>query len=540
VAERPLAGVPRAALRQLEALDRRSGLALLFCLAVVSYALQSVALPLVGGRDFGTYLRMYSELGSWRSIQPMAMLFRTPVAPVLIGVPLDVLGGLALQVLMGLLYAGSIVAWVAAASVFGRRAALLVAGALLLYPGYAILFHTVASDSVFAAVFALWALLLTRAVTRPSPVAFGLVGAATAMAGLTRPANQALLVFAVVPFFLRCDWRLRLPCAASFAAVAIALLGTWAVNNGLRYHDFTVARGAGAYMPFFPAFVEHRIVEPENGAASHELAAAVEEHLLGEEPYRSYGIETDEFFGSPNDRFFEDLIGLSDRLWGWDSDYAKLRAVGLEAVRAHPGSFLRGTASTVGALLWKPVYVELPPAEQSWDADSRVDDTVVVDGRVLPRPSEGAPIPAAHQGFYSTTPDGWITEVWTSPTDHEVVFERERDQERFVELRQRVDGLRAKLPPYEGHPALALWLSRSSRAYPRAALWLVAGALAVAIRRPGRSGLALAIAAAAGVVVLTSALSTYAIAEIAAPVVPAFVVLAAAGLVGERPARTLD
>lgn len=258
MAEPRLIGAARAALRWLEGLDGRRGLVLLFCLASASYALQSVALPLVGGRDLGTYLRMYSELASWRSIQPMAMLFRTPLAPVLIGVPLDILGALALQALMGLLYAGSIVAWAATASAFGRRAALLVAGALLLYPGYAILFHTAASDSVFAAVFSLWGLALVRAVVRPTPVAFALLGASTALAALTRPANQALLAFVVVPLFLRLGWRVRLACAASFAAAAIAPLGAWAVNNGVRHDDFTVARGAGAYLPFFPAFVEHR------------------------------------------------------------------------------------------------------------------------------------------------------------------------------------------------------------------------------------------------------------------------------------------
>lgn len=193
----------------------------------------------------------------------------------------------------------------------------------------------------------------------------------------------------------------------------------------------------------------------------------------------------------------------------------------------------------MAALLWKPVYIELSRPQGDGDGSGRAGDTVLVDGRPLPRPSEGAPIPAARQGFYSTTPDGRITEVWTSPTEHEIVFRSERDQRRFVELRERVGSLAAELPPYAGHAELTRWLSRSSKAYPRAALWLLVGAIAVPLRRPRRAGASIALAASGGIVILVSALSTYAIAEIAAPVVPAFVVLAAAGLVGER-ARASD
>src|SRR5690606_26517935 len=97
-------------------------------------------------------------------------------------------------------------------------------------------------------------------------------------------------------------WRARLARSAVVGVVAIALLGGWAFLNGARYDDVTIARGGGAVMPLFRAFVTDRIVSPDNGPASRKLAAAVERELLGLEPYRSYGIDLEEFFSSGSAR----------------------------------------------------------------------------------------------------------------------------------------------------------------------------------------------------------------------------------------------
>ena len=59
--------------------------------------------------------------------------------------------------------------------------------------------------------------------------------------------------------------------------------------------------------------------------------------LLTEEPYRSYGIDLETFFARGSPRMHEDLISLSDRVWGWDSDYEVLGRAAREAVRDAPG-----------------------------------------------------------------------------------------------------------------------------------------------------------------------------------------------------------
>ena len=108
---------------------------------------------------------------------------------------------------MALLYAGSIVCWAAAARHFGAWAAIAVAAVLLVYQGYALMFHEISSEPMFAAAFALWALLLTRAAFGPSVRRFALVGLGIALLALVRPGNAVLIAFAVFPFVLAGAWR---------------------------------------------------------------------------------------------------------------------------------------------------------------------------------------------------------------------------------------------------------------------------------------------------------------------------------------------
>ena len=66
------------------------------------------------------------------------------------------------------LYALSLVAWFCVARRYGPYAAVATAVALLAYPGYVLLFHELASDALFAAAFALVALLVVRVAEVPT------------------------------------------------------------------------------------------------------------------------------------------------------------------------------------------------------------------------------------------------------------------------------------------------------------------------------------------------------------------------------------
>ena len=521
---RRLAGPWRALERFAE--GRRAAPALVVS-ALLVYAIVSLVLPLAPGRDLGRYLVIYAQLFDDHVVYPYALAARTPGTPLVAGGLLEA-GAVVAEVGAAILYALSILAWCAVARRFGTAAAIATAAALLLYPGYVVLFHQLSSDAVFAAAFALAAWLLARAVEKPSAARAAALGAGVAGLVLVRPVAQVLLLFVLVPLLVGTTWRMRLQGSAAFVVVAVVPLLVWAAHNAVRADDFTLARGGGATLPLFRAFVTDRIVEPANGPATRELERAVARNLLPFEPYRSYEIDQERFFSSGSARMHEDLTGLSDRVWGWDDDYRHLARVGREAVRAHPGTYARGVARDLRHLLVWPLYAPVASTEAA------PSERVPVANRQLPVPGEGEPIPAARQSSYISTPDGRIREVWTSPTDHQVVFSRPADAARAAEIDRRVDGLLESFPDRSAHPGAIDRLNSASRWYPRPLLWLLVGLLAVLVRRPRRVAIPLALAGAALLILLSTSLAVYAVAEYSVPVTPAFILLAVAGLLGSR------
>jgi hypothetical protein len=530
--------------RWLEAVEQlagtRAGVLALVVAALAVYAFESIGWPLQEGRDLGVYLRYYVQIGQGDPVFPWAMLSRTPVTPVVAGLLLSAGGGLLAEAVMGLLFALSVLAWSAVAlAAGGRRAALAVAVLLLLYPGYGGLFHELSSDAMFAAGFAGFAFLLTRALRRRTTGSFAGAGAALALLALTRPANQALLVLVPLLFVVPGSWRSRVTHAAVFVATAGVLLLGWASYNDVRYDDFTVARGGQASLPLFRAFVTDRIMSPDNGPSSRRLATAVREHLLPLEPYRSYGIDLNEFFTSGSARMEEDLVGLSDRVFGWNSNYSVLGKAAREAVRRHPWTYARGVSTSFWQELSQPLFVPArplrpKPGSAPQQGPGVTPATVVVNGLRLPKPSEGEPIPAAHQGDYVSTPDGHIREIWRSPIDHGIVFPDLHEQRRYEHMEHRAGELGGRFPTRADSGWLRLQLNHASKAYPPPWVWLVLGAIGFAIRRPVGWREPIVLTASALVVILVTVLGVYAVPEYSVPLVPSFILLSAVAWLGPR------
>ena len=503
-----------------------------FLVALAVWWLEALAMPLAQGRDLGTYLGGYIQLFQSHPIDLGYVLGRTPGATLIIGGLLQFAGGALAEPVVSLLYAASIVAWFVTARIFSVRAALLTTLVLLLYPGYGILFHELGSDAIFAAAFAGWSLVLVRALVAPSAARFAWAGAGVGVLSLIRPGNQVLLVLAVLPLVLRASWRTRLVSTAAFVVPAVVLLGGWAVHNGLRYDNYTVARGGNATVPFFRTFVTDKIVRPSNGPASRELARIVQRDLLPKEPYRSYGITLDDFFTKASPRMQVDLLALSDRHKGWHSNYKWLRDIGVEAVRTHPARYARGVAGSMSGMLRVPLYRQISSGSTATPQQQTVD----IGGEVLPVPSEGEPIPAAHEGGV-TTPDGSIYTVWTSPTQHHLVFVHPGAEQRYDALHRRMDELARNLPDRRGSPSVERRLNDASRWFPPPVAWLVLALIGFAWRRPNR-WLALAVpTAAALLVILLTALGLPAESHYSVPVAPAFVFAACAGLFARRRAE---
>jgi hypothetical protein len=510
----------------------RLGALVLFVLSLVVYAIRAIAWPLQAGRDLDEYIYAWVQLFDHDVLLPWSMLFRTPATPVFVGAALDAFDGRFAEPLMALLYAGSIVCWAATAGYFGARAAIAVAAALLLYQGYALMFHEISSEPMFAAAFALWGLLLTRAAVAPSIRRFAFVGLGIALLALVRPGNAVLIAFALFPFVVSGSWRDRLRWCGAVALAAALPLVAWSVHNGVRFDSWGLARGGNAIIPFYRAFITDHIISPENGESSRRLAAAMQEHLLTREPYRSYGVTLDRLFQKGSFRVHEDLYLLSDEFFGWNSDYDVLRKAGIEGVRAHPGVYARGVAGTVWDELSKAQFrVFSAPSNEGSGGQQRA--TVVVGEKRLPAPTEGEPIPGG-QVVWISRPDNSIRQMWTSPTEWHFEFARASERPRFQRVERRTRELFAALPDRNPNARLALRLNQLSRWYPRPWMWILLGIAAIVMRRTRGWPILVALSLAGFTAVLLNALGLFADLHFVLPVAPAFVLLGTAGLFGTR------
>jgi hypothetical protein len=521
------------ALAELEQLaERRLGAVLLFAAGLAVYALRAVAWPVVGGRDLDEYLYDYVQFLDRHPVLPWSMLFRTPVPAIVDGAALDVANGFFAEPLMAVLFAGSVVAWAAAARAYGARAALLVGAALLVYPAYGLMFHELSSEPVFCAGFALWALLVVRAAERPSARRFVWVGLGLALLALIRPGNALLLAFVVFPLLLPGAWRARLTWATAFLTAAVLPLAAWAILNGVRFGDYTLARGGNAIIPFYRAFITDKIVSPENGPASRRLATAIQAHLLTRQPYKGYGVTLRQVFSSGSFRIHEDLYRLSDQVFGWNTNYAIERKAGIEAVKAHPGKYVSGVADTVWEQLSKSYFRALPSASSGTSSPT----TITRKGRRLPAPTEGEPIPGG-QVVWISRPDNAIRQVWSSPTQYHFAFRTPQLRRRFDAVVGEAASLGGNLPDRAGSSQLSLRLDQLSRWFPRSFIWIAIGLIAAVVRRPRGMRTLFALALAALFVILFNALGLFADPRFALPVAPAFVFFGSCMLLGRTGPR---
>jgi hypothetical protein len=499
-----------AAWREVESfVETRRAAAACFVAAIAVYGIESIAWPLAPGRDAATYLDYYVDMWHAKPAYPFMMLFRTPVAPLFYGVLLRVGGSVLTECAMALAYATSVLVFALAARRLSSATAVLTTIALLVLPGYGALFHQVSSDPLFALMVAFFALAVVEAIAHASPRRWGLAGVTCAVMVLTRPGGEILLGVALVALLLARPWRVRIAAAGAYVAVAAAILLSWAAYNDVRYGDFTVARGAWAGTPFYRTFVMEKIVQPRNGPASRKLAAAVSTDLLTKPPYAGH-ITVDQFFAIANDNMWSDLVYLSDRHWGWASNYAALRDAALEAIRRHPKLYVRDVASG----MWSEVSTPYPRAA--------VHRRIAAPGATRPAVAAAAP-PAMFPGIHwwlSSTPNG-----------------RQVDPARVARLMREEKSLESDLPDRSGSQAVATVLNDISSVVQRMEVWIALGLVALLVRRPCGS-LALLVLLASAMLVLLVTLAGYGpTPEYGLPFDPVFILFGAGALTLQRSRR---
>nr|MBA3380718.1 hypothetical protein [Actinomycetota bacterium] len=507
----------------------RKAAALLFVLATAEYWFVALGWPLAKGRDSWDYLAYYLQLLDSEPPLDSLQLFRTPLTPLVLGLPLDIGGAVLLEVLLGVLYATSIVAWSGTALTFGRLPAVLTAALLLVYPAYATLYHQASSDAVFATGLALWALGLARTLRRPSGWRFAALGAGIALLVLVRPANQVLLPFVLLPFLVPTAWRNRLAWSAASSVAAIGLLGVWSLHNGIRYDDTTVARGGRAWVPFLRVFLADQTISPENGDASQRLSRLIEDEVLTSEPHAGLGVPLGAYLENGSNYETVRLIALSDRALGTDENYDILFDSAVEAIREHPGTYLRGAADAFREFLTQaPLREDIRPRAQT--APEAPPPTFEADGVTLPNPQAHVLVEAVPYGFVWCASDYIDSCTLADPS---LVWSDEEQQQRYSEIVSQVRAWDADLPSREGVDIVTELLNRVTPRFPRPPFWLALGLVGLVLRRPRDWRLIVALWIAAGLVLLIHAASQGVTPEFALPLYPVFIVTALGALAGE-------
>jgi len=521
----------RGAVERAEAfVATRAAAGFLFLVALAVYGFQSLGWPMAKGRDTWDYLVYYLQLLDADPPISELQVFRPPLTPLAVGLPMDVGGTVLLEVAFGVLFAVSVVAWWAAALVFGRVAAVASAALLLVYPAWATLYHQASSDAVFATGLALWALVLTRSLARPATSRFVALGAGIAVLALIRPANQVLLPAVLLPLLAVAPWRRRLIWVAACAAAAALPLAGWAVHNGIRYEDLTVTRGGKAWVPFLRVFLADKTIAPENGPASERLAALIEDEVLAAEPYAGLDVPLDAYLANGSNYETVRLIALSDRVLGRDSHYDVLFDSALEAIRENPGTYARGVTDTLWELLMqRPLREDVAPREQT--APEQPAPTFESDGVVLPNPQARVLVEGVPYGFVWCASDYIDSCTLDDPA---LVWGDPATQDRYREVIAQVRDWDADLPSRTGESWVTEILNRITPRFPRPPLWIAVGVVALILRRPAETRAILVLWASAAAVLAIHAASQGVAPEFALPLYPLFVVAALGALAGER------
>ena len=515
--------------RVVDRLVTRPGAVALVVVALASYGLQAVAWPLERGRDSWDYWLWFLQAADGDPPFSALQVFRTPVAPLVTGIPMWVGGAALTEVVLGILYALSLLGWAWAVAPISRGAALATGVVLLLAAPYAGLFHEVSSDPVFAFVLAWWAGAVVRAWMTGTTAWLVTVGVGVAVLTLTRPAAQvALLACVLVPLISRRRWTPALRSVAVCLAAAVVPLAVWAVHNAVRYDDLAVARGSKAWVPFFRVAGD---IDPANGDASRRLADAVQRRVLTLPPYASRDVDVQRYFHGAGNLEVIRMIALSDSEFGWDSDYDVLFDASLEAIRKHPWGYVEGVSETFWDFLSQH-YAPEPRARPVPIPDLPAE--IEVDGKPFPAPITVSPlVPAIRYGLVWCPTDDLERCVVHDPV---AALGDAGEAARYEELIDTIRDWNAQLPTRDSNAWLASKGGTASDRWPRSFLWIAVAVVALAIRRPRGSAPVLVLMAVGGLVLWVHALSQAPQSEFALPFVPVWIVAALVGLLAPRSA----
>jgi hypothetical protein len=246
-------------------------------------------------------------------------------------------------------------------------------------------------------------------------------------------------------------------------------------------------------------------------------------------PYTSRDVDVETYFGGAGNLEVIRMIALSDRVFGWDSDYDVLFDASLEAIRADPWPYVRSVADTFWDFLAQRYAPE--PRERPVPIPA-LPTELQIDGQPFPAPITVSPlVQAVRYGL-----------VWCPTDDLErcVVPDPGRalgdpgEADRYDELIDTLRDWNDQLPARDSNAWLAAKGGTASDRWPRSVLWIAVAAVALAVRRPRGTGPVLVLMGVAALVLGVHALSQAPQNEFALPFAPVWIVAALVALLAPR------
>jgi hypothetical protein len=491
--------------------------ALIAVIGFICYEFEGFAWPLSPGRDYSSYMVYFFDLLNPRPVYHLIMLYRTPIAPLVFGLLLTKGGLLFSEIAMAACYIITLMSVYYVARSWGLQVALIAFSLILLCPSHAWLYHAVSTEPLFSCAFMVWvAFIVFTYLHRSQLRMFALHGFLVFLLVMIRPTAQLY-----VPFFLLFPWILpklhwleRVKRIFVFLAVIIPLLLLYSSYNYFRYDDFTVSRTGAFHIPFYRLFLDG-LIRAENGPASLALVAAVKTDLLVHEPYRSHQIDEEIFFYGVLKhrrwRMLYDLVGLSDRTWGWDSDYRMLRAAAIEAMEKKPAECGRVFLLSFSRMLHTKMEYAAP--------------RVIEPGKL------------SHEKQTSSVESGdeWIPRSYFQWTFSSPYIRPDRPKEPLSEsdaLHERMAGQIPRLPARNGSSLVASGLNFLTVLQPSMGAWLFLGLLGFLFRPHHDRALLFFLCGLALVVPTVSYLGIDDIPEFRTPFDPFFILFGVMGLWG--------
>jgi hypothetical protein len=324
----------------------RFDIALVALFAVIYYYAANYLIPFSEGRDVGTYFLYWRGLFQSEPPYPLLMLFRTPFTPAFFGLAYEFFGKIGAQALLCSSYMGVLVLTYSVLCSYARWVGWL--GVLLVFANVQLfeVFNSVATEGPQTILIVAWAWVAFYAMAKGSKKLGVALGLLTFLLVINRPANQLLIAACFLPllgFLISQSPKItiggRLVCSLLAVSLATGLTLSYMCYNLWKNDQFCIARLGGVHIPFYRMFLHERLIRPENGPRSAELADLARRKVLPHETFQKYGIDERAFFQFTTSRMFDALFRASVEERGWDNDFQLFKDAGWESMRANPKEF---------------------------------------------------------------------------------------------------------------------------------------------------------------------------------------------------------